>query len=191
MLQLESKGAKLNLMEIYDRHHAEVRRFIFALVRDEWLADDLTQETLVRVQTHLDRIKDLSKLRSWMFRTAYNLCQDNFRQSRRFDSGEFLEEGHVESPREAGADRELEIREMGLCVQNQMASLPESQRVVLVLHDMMGLSHREIGETLGISVENAKVRLHRGRKRLKTILEQQCTFEKDERNVLVCEPSNG
>jgi hypothetical protein len=52
----------------------------------------------------------------------------------------------------------------------------------------MELKHQEIAETLGITIENVKVRLHRARKKLKTILEEKCTFEKDERNVLVCNP---
>ena len=46
----------------------------------------------------------------------------------------------------------------------------------------------EIAEVLGISVENAKVRLHRARKKLRVILEEKCTFEMDDRNVLTCEP---
>ena len=52
----------------------------------------------------------------------------------------------------------------------------------------MEFSHQEMAEILGITVENVKVRLHRARKKLKAILEEKCTFEKDERNVLVCDP---
>ena len=77
---------------------------------------------------------------------------------------------------------------MGECVQNQIDLLPQSLRAVLVLFDLMELNHQEIADTLGISIENVKVRLHRARKKLKTILKEKCTFEKDERNVLVCNP---
>ncbi len=52
-----------------------------------------------------------------------------------------------------------------------------------------GFTHQEIAETLGISVENVKVKLHRARKRLKTILEEKCAFERDERNVFICMPA--
>jgi RNA polymerase sigma-70 factor (ECF subfamily) len=52
----------------------------------------------------------------------------------------------------------------------------------------MGFNHAEIAEILDISKENAKVRLHRARKGLKSILKEKCTFQLDERNVLVCEP---
>jgi len=52
----------------------------------------------------------------------------------------------------------------------------------------LGFNHAEIADILCITKENAKVRLHRARKGLKSILEKKCTFELDERNVLVCEP---
>jgi RNA polymerase sigma-70 factor (ECF subfamily) len=68
--------------------------------------------------------------------------------------------------------------------------LPQSLRSVIILFDMGELSHREIAEILDTTVDNVKVRLHRGRKRLKALLEERCTFELDERSVLVCEPAN-
>jgi RNA polymerase sigma-70 factor (ECF subfamily) len=77
---------------------------------------------------------------------------------------------------------------MGECVQNQISLLPESLRTVVLLFDIMEFGHQEIADILGVTVENVKVRLHRARKKLKAILEEKCTFEKDERDVLVCLP---
>jgi RNA polymerase sigma factor (sigma-70 family) len=57
-----------------------------------------------------------------------------------------------------------------------MSLPPESDRTVLVLYDVMGLSHSEVAEFLGITTKNAKVRLHRARKRLTALLEEKCTF---------------
>jgi RNA polymerase sigma-70 factor (ECF subfamily) len=79
---------------------------------------------------------------------------------------------------------------MGECVQNQINLLPESLRTVLVLSDIMEFSHREIADISGITAKNVKVRLHRARKKLKSILEERCSFERDERNVLVCTPAS-
>jgi RNA polymerase sigma-70 factor (ECF subfamily) len=52
----------------------------------------------------------------------------------------------------------------------------------------MEFSHQEIAEILDISIENVKVRLHRARRKLKTILEEECRFEVDERSVFICQP---
>jgi len=157
------------------------------------VTDDLIQDTFLSVQQNLGTLKDSSKLSSWIFRIAHNLCQDYFRQlktSRRKGSTsleqiEGLEEAFIQ---EVSLQKDLEQREMGRCVQNQIDLLPEPLRTVLVLFDIMEFTHQEISDILGITIKNVKVRLHRARKKLKPILEEKCTFERDERNVLVCTP---
>ena len=66
--------------------------------------------------------------------------------------------------------------------------MPESYQTVIVLFDLMEFSHQEIAEIIDISVENVKIRLYRARRKLKKILEKECRFEVDERNVLICDP---
>jgi RNA polymerase sigma-70 factor (ECF subfamily) len=184
----------MEFWDIYHQYYGKVRKFILTLVKDEWVADDLIQETFLRIQNNLESLKDLSKLSSWIFRMAYNLCQDHFRQLKRSRKEERIDQEEMEGFKEAlvqkGADiqKQLEQRQMGECVQNQIHLLPEPLRAVLLLFDIMEFSHQEIADTLGITIENVKVRLHRARKKLKTILEEKCVFEKDERNVLVCTP---
>jgi RNA polymerase sigma-70 factor, ECF subfamily len=182
----------MEFWDIYDQYYVKVRRFILTLVKDEWVADDLIQETFLKIQNNLKNLKDPSKLSSWIFRIAYNLCQDHFRQSKRSRKEERIDQEEMEDFKEAliqkGPDiqKELEQRQMGECVQNQINLLPESLRTVLLLFDIMEFSHQEIADILGITVKNVKVRLHRARKKLKPILEEKCSFERDERNVLVC-----
>ncbi len=184
----------MEFWEIYDQFYGKVRKFILALVKDEWVADDLIQETFLRIQNNLKSLKDPSKLSSWIFRIAYNLCQDHFRQLKKSRKEERIDQEETEDLKEAlvqkGPDiqKELEQRQMGECVQDQINLLPESLRTVVVLFEIMEFSHQEIADILGITIKNVKVRLHRARKKLKAILEEKCTFEKDERNVLVCLP---
>jgi len=78
---------------------------------------------------------------------------------------------------------------MSECVRGQLNLLPETLRTILVMSDIMEFSHQEMADVLGITVQNVKVRIHRARKKLKVLLEKACTFEKDERNVLVCLPA--
>jgi RNA polymerase sigma-70 factor, ECF subfamily len=184
----------MEFWDIYDHYYVKVRRFILTLVKDEWVADDLIQETFLKIQNNLKNLKDPSKLSSWIFRIAYNLCQDHFRKLKRSRKEERIDQEEMEDFKEAliqkGPDiqKELEQRQMGECVQNQINLLPESLRTVLVLFDIMEFSHQEIADILRITVKNVKVRLHRARKKLRPILEEKCSFERDERNVLVCIP---
>ncbi len=178
----------MDFWEIYDEYHGKVRKFVLTLVKDEWIADDIIQETFLRVQNKLESLRDPAKLSSWVFRIAYNLCQDHFRQSKDPSTLAVEDQPERTASTRNSIQKELEQRQMGQCVQDQMSVLPESMRTVLVLYDVMGFNHSEVAEILGVTTENAKVKLHRARKKFRGILEEKCTFEVDERNVLVCEP---
>lgn len=178
----------MEFFEIYDQFHGRVRNFILALVRDEWTTDDLVQETFIRVRSNLDTLKDTSRLAPWIFRIARNLCLDHFRGLQKTSLNECDIEDAKDAFKEAMVQKKLEQHEMSLCVQDVVRLLPEPFQSVITLFDIAELSHREIAEVQGTTVENVKVRLHRGRKKLKELFEQKCTFEVDERNVLVCEP---
>jgi len=185
---IKSKELKMDFWDIYHNHYERVRKFIFALVKDEWLADDLIQETFIKVQKNLNQLKDETKLSSWIFRIAHNLCQDHFRKRNLSSKREHIPIEERQFFTIPVIQTKFEQHQMGACVQDKIRLLPESYQTVLVLFDLMEFSHQEIAEIVGISVENVKVRLHRARKKLKTILEEECRFEIDERNVLICEP---
>ena len=179
---------EMNFWDIYHQHYERVKKFIFALVKDEWVTDDIIQETFIKVQKNLKQLREESKISSWIFRIAYNLCLDHFRKmgqsSKNFRI--FVEKKEILS--EPLFQKEFEQHQMGECIQDKIRLLPESYQTVLILYDLMEFSHQEIAEIVEISVDNVKVRLHRARKKLKAILEQSCQFEVDERNVLICDP---
>lgn len=178
----------MDILEIYDQHYIRVRKFILAMVKDEWAADDLIQETFLKVRDKVDAIRDPSKISSWIFRVASNLCHDHFRKVKKSNLNESQIAERVVGFEGVSFQMELEQQQMGACVQNHIDLLPESLKTVLVLNDVAGFTHREIADILHITVENVKVRLHRGRKKLRSILEAECQFDRDERNVLVCIP---
>lgn len=178
----------MDFFEVYDRYYDRVRRYILVTVKDEWVADDLVQEAFARVHKNLDGLRDSSKLSSWLFGIAHNLCMDYFRSLKSSRERDVLDVNEMEIPEEVPIQKGLEQLQMGKCIQDQIDLLPESLRTVIIMFDTMDFSHEEIAEVLGISVENAKVRLHRARKKLRSILEEKCTFEMDDRNVLTCEP---
>ncbi len=185
---LMGKNMVIDFWDIYYSYHDRVKKFIFTLVKDEWAADDLIQETFIRVQNNLNHLRDGSKLKPWIFRISYNLCQDHFRKLSKLPENEAALIVKKEILTEPLFQKEFEQLQMGACVQDKIGFLPESYQTVIVLHDLMEFRHQEIAEIMDISVENVKVRLHRARKKLKMILEEHCSFEVDERNVLVCDP---
>jgi RNA polymerase sigma-70 factor (ECF subfamily) len=182
-----SSGVSVDFWEIYDIYYGPVRMFIMKLVGDAWAADDLTQETFMKVRENLDGLRDSSKLRPWVFRIARNRCLDFFRSRTPENVAPNMMSGPQNSV-EPLAEMQLEQYQMSECVQDKIHMLPEALRVVLILSDTMELSQKEIADILDIKAGNVKVRLHRARKALKEILERYCTFEHDDRNVMVCQP---
>ena len=180
----------MDFLEIYDLYHRPVKTFILRMVGDPWIADDLTQDTFIKVQENLIGLKDDSKLMPWIFRIARNRCLDYFRSGAAKNKEQELAYP-LQKSIEPVAQMQLEQHQMSQCVQDKICLLPETFRDVLVLSDTMEMTHQEIADILGITVSNVKVRIHRARKAFKEILEQECTFEHDERSVMVCAPKTG
>ncbi|MCP3873708.1 MAG: sigma-70 family RNA polymerase sigma factor [Desulfobacteraceae bacterium] len=176
----------MEVIKLHDKYYEKIRKFIVALIRDEWTADDLVQETFIKVDKNLSKVKDKSRLSSWIYKIAYNLCMDYLRNNQTvlFKKTEQVtsQMTHIE------IGKNMERHQMGSCVRDKIEMLPDKLRSVLLLFDLEEFSHNEISQILDISCENAKTRLHRARKMLKEILERECSFEKDERDVLVCIP---
>jgi RNA polymerase sigma-70 factor (ECF subfamily) len=108
----------MTLFEIYDKHYQQVKRFIWITVKDEWIADDLTQETFLRVEKNMATLKNPAKVKPWIFRIAYNLCQDHFRDKGKSREKASLEENHAALMSLPKFEKSLEQKQMGACVQN-------------------------------------------------------------------------
>lgn len=172
----------------FDLYYSRVRAFIRTNVQEDWIAEDLTQETFIRAFRKLHTLKDQNRIEPWLFRIAKNLCTDHNRRAQADDmTGRISIESAI-IPCASRQDHLVTQQEMSRCVKSHLHLLPEHLKRVLWLFDVDGFTHKEISETLGISVANVKVRLHRARKKMRQILTDNCRFERDDRNVFVCIP---
>ena len=177
----------MDFWEIYERHYSRVHGYASSMLRDRAAADDVVQETFLRAQASLDVLRESEKLRAWLFRIAHNLCMDHLR-SRRSSCVESDADPESAGREASRVEHDLERAEMSSCVRAKVDSLPATDRAVILLYDLKELSQQEIADVLGIEVGTVKVRLHRARKKLRAVLEKECSFSRDETNVLVCDP---
>jgi RNA polymerase sigma-70 factor, ECF subfamily len=153
-------------------------------------AEEVVQETFVKVHQNLSKYRQNSLFSSWLFRIAHNQCMDLMRlKQRRMDGqmavfdpqlgGGASDDLNVDNGRETVfqlADKtpnpaqSLDMREQYEFVQNSLAQLPESQKIVLILHDMQGFSYLEIADIVGTSIGTVRSRLHYGRIKLRELL---------------------
>lgn len=187
-------GAIVESSVVAERYRPSIYRYILRLVGDPARADDLTQETFLRVHQRLGGLKDPAALEAWLYRIATNLCYDRFRQREHRTPPLPLVspgggEGVVLSDEAAlRPDQLLEQSDMSDCVLRFLSELPDPQREVLLLHDLQGFTGPEIAGRLGLSIHNVKIRLHRARMRLRAALTEGCDFTRDDRGVFVCQP---
>ena len=158
-------------------HRPAVLSFVTRLVGNKALADDLTQEAFIRAARASKGRRGKSSARSWLCAIALNLVRDHFRAASRRPDTTSDEEllRHIRSEDE-DAETNVLKKEMADCIAEYLFRLPASQHDVVALHDMAGLSHREIAVQLQVSEENSRVLLHRGRSALREILEKGCVL---------------
>jgi RNA polymerase sigma-70 factor (ECF subfamily) len=156
------------------------------MVGDPMLADDLFQETSIKIAEGLPGFEGRSTLKTWAFRIAHRVCLDHFRKGGSKQTFlEFLEEEHAAS--EPEQDEAIVIDEMNECIRDVIDSLPPDYRTALVLHDLEGLTAADVARVSECSLATAKIRIHRARKRLRAALQDQCRFYHDRDQVLRCD----
>lgn len=163
-----------------------VRGFIFKLIRDPNLVDDLTQETLIRAHASEPNFKGKSSRTTWLCAIALNVVRDHYRLTERRPKQVSDPQELLRLSSEEVLEDDLLQDEMDSCIRRYVLRLPERPRDVVALHDIAGLSHCEIASVLGISQGNSRLLLHRGRATLKLLLEENCTLCFDE--SVPCQP---
>jgi RNA polymerase sigma-70 factor (ECF subfamily) len=185
---------------LYDANHGRVRGLLARLAGPQE-ADDLTQIVFAKAAEALPRFRGDAEASTWLYRIAANTAADWLRSRSAHEAKATVSlapapDDKVQDPSADPAlaaypispEQELARKEMRACIRAVIGQLPQSQRSVLVLAELGGLSDDDIAKTLGIGRGNAKVRLHRGRAQLKKALELRCDFYRGEENELACEP---
>jgi len=162
-------------------------RYLRRLVGDEALADDLLQETLIRMAGGLGGFAGRASVKTWAFSIATRTAADHFRKPQSRLRLVDISEAEEVPDGALLADERLVVDEMNGCVRQVIDSLSEDYRAALVLHALEGLSAEQTAEICGCSLAAAKIRIHRARERLRKALQQQCEFYRDADDVLRCD----
>jgi RNA polymerase sigma-70 factor (ECF subfamily) len=159
-------GDRLAARRLYDRHAPRVYRLIFRMVGEDALAEEYTQDTFVKAFHRLDQYRGESSFSTWLHSVAMSSVLTGFRRRKRLRAREAeLEEASSVAVRPDEPDPSLQAR-----LKIELERLPERLRMPVVLHDIEGFTHREIGEMLDIPQGTSKARLFEARARLREAL---------------------
>lgn len=158
-------GDRRAFQRLYQLHVDRVHGAVYRLAGyDHARAEDLTQEAFVRAWQKLPGFRHESAFGTWLYRLAINVALMDIR-ARGADPVSMVDDEHLPDPGQTpfcAAEREELERAIGM--------LPPRARSVLVLHDIEGWRHEEIGTELGMAVGTSKAQLHRARGLLRNIL---------------------
>lgn len=164
LIQSAKQGDGGAIQALYGLYSQRVYAVVRRLAGEDALAEDWAQETWIRAVRALPSFRGDSRFSTWIHRIAVNTALHARRsRERRVGREEPLDDEILARP--AGEDAVLRLR-----LERAIARLPEGMKRVLVLHDVEGYTHEEIGEMLGIAPGTCKSQLFKARARMRRML---------------------
>ena len=164
------RGDAAAFTEIFERYHARIVNYLYGLVHDRELANDLAQDSFLKAYKALPRMDDDLRLGPWLYRIAGNTAFSALRRRKLIRWLPLLNDGLGESLQDGGAEGEIAEAE---AVERALAKLPAKYAAPLLLHSHEGLSCNEIADILGISPGAVKTRLFRAREAFRAAYGQE------------------
>ncbi len=176
------EGEESAFRELVRRYQRPVFSLIYRMVRDREIAEDLSQETFIKVLNAIDRYRPEHKFSSWIFKIANNAAIDHLRRREpdtlslegapdavtieRQEATALQARDRTESPLD-----ELEARELGSNIEAAIARLRPEYRTCILLRHVEGRAYDEIAAILGLPLGTVKTYIHRARAELRELLE--------------------
>lgn len=174
----------------WEQLRGNLRTFIGRRVQNDADVDDLVQRVLLQIVNGIGSLRDSERLYAWVYRMARNAIVDHYRSSnakREVSSGDAVDlAAREQATNEPKGDAErLALRELAACMKPMIARLPDSYRDALTMTDLEGVNQADAARRIGVSLSGMKSRVQRGRRQLRTVLEECCRVELDRRGAIV------
>jgi RNA polymerase sigma-70 factor (ECF subfamily) len=165
LLRLAADGDAHAIRALYDRYAPRVYAVVRRIAADEDLAQDYAQEAWIRAIRALPTFRGDARFSTWLHRIAVNAALQALRKA------------DTRTKREAPAPEDVPIAPsyddslLQKRLQRALDALPEGMRQVLILHDVEGYTHEEIGDVLGVTSGTSKSQLFKARAKMRALLE--------------------
>lgn len=163
----------LEISLIWHDYYPQLKKFVSNRIHNQADVEDIVQQVFMKINNHIEDLKDDQKLTSWIYQIARNSMVDYFRKEKWND--ELLDQQQTIDE----YDEPDLAQEVIACFESVIQQLPEKYKVALELSMLKGMSQKEMSEQLGISYSGAKSRVQRGREMLKELLTGCCHIESD------------
>jgi RNA polymerase sigma-70 factor (ECF subfamily) len=175
LVHLTKQGDQQAFSELVDIYQNKLYQLGYRMLGNKQEAEDVVQETFLRVYLNLDQYQDKYKFSSWIFRIATNFCIDRLRQRKHVVSLDLplnTNETNDHQPfvprDEDTPEKQVILNETQAYIQKKISLLPSQYKSIVILKYLNDFSVQEISEILHLPVGTVKVRLHRAREYLRT-----------------------
>lgn len=164
--------------EVWTDYNEDLKRFIISKTKDTTIANDILQDTFIRIHSNLDGLKDQSKMKSWVFTIARNTIIDYFKSSKK-TVALLKEEIAFEDSEKTHTEKD--------CLYGIVKNLPKKYRNPLFLSDIKGMKQQEIAKQLKLPLPTVKSQIQRARKLIAQGFMDCCNYTVNENGKLVGE----
>lgn len=170
--------------ELWLRYSPQIKNYIGKKVADPYGAEDILQETALRLQRNAAKIQEITNVEAWLYRTAHNLIVDYYRTARKYtltedigDIADITDRVNVAGLNDIG--QENYNKETARCLLKMVEYLPATDQEAILECDYKGTKQKILAEKWGISSSGSKSRVQRARKRLAAVMQGCCEVQKD------------
>ncbi|WP_317167209.1 RNA polymerase sigma factor [Tenacibaculum pelagium] len=168
------KGNTNAYATLVDKYKVMVYTLAFKMMQNKEEAEEVSQDTFIKVYKNLSKFKGESKFSTWIYKIAYRTCLDALKKRKNKYNTDTIDEVTINKIKTTeGILESIEKKERAVVIKQCMQDLPEDERTILWMFYFDELSLKEIIDVTDFSEANVKVKLHRARKRLLTIVQRK------------------
>lgn len=167
------EGDQEAFYQLFRRYNKPILSFIYNIVGEQPLAEEITQETFVRAYRSLKNLKDSSKFSTWLFGIAKNIIRETLKEK---DYQQHVKLEEIDLENEDTPDKQMINSELNEVIKQAVLSLNEDWRIVFTLKMFQQKSYEEIAEITGWSIGKIKTDLHRARLEVRKKLQDYLAY---------------
>ncbi|WKD86047.1 ECF RNA polymerase sigma factor SigM [Polaribacter huanghezhanensis] len=166
----------MTTQQVWTTYSEDLKRFIISKVKDVAIADDILQNTFIKIHTKLHTLKDITKLKAWCFTVARNSILDYWKST-----NQTFEIANFEAETIAAEDQHTEKD----CLRAILQSLPKKYRDPIFLSDIKGLKQQEVADQLKQNLPTTKSQIQRARRLIAQGFMDCCGYVLNDKGKLV------
>jgi RNA polymerase sigma-70 factor (ECF subfamily) len=182
LVKAAKQGDVIALNQLIKQWQKRIYNFAYKYFGDYDMAMDVTQKTFISMSKNLNGLKDESRFKPWLYRIASNYCHEEVRRQKKRWVLPFMKvsskddqqeiSNTLSNHRNENPEKELGNKELKNLLKKALSTLPEEQRMVVIMKEYEGLKIREIAESMEISENTVKSRLYYALGSLKKVLDE-------------------